>query len=105
MNFGASHEKFRLENQRFLSKPLALTVEQEDIHLLSAYSTSLPDLFYYFYEVFFTKKNNDIDGDLNEIPLFLYGNDKLNLKIIYRTTFITNKVKLKEDVEIEITAG
>ena len=54
---------------------------------------------------FFYQKNNDIDGDLNEIPLFLYGNDKLNLKIIYRTTFITNKVKLKEDVEIEITAG
>ena len=48
-NFGASHEKFRLENWRFLSKlPLALTVAQEDIHLLSAYSISFPDFILLF---------------------------------------------------------
>ena len=38
INFGTSHEKFRLESQRFLSKSLALTVVQEDIHLRSAIS-------------------------------------------------------------------
>ena len=43
------------------------------------------------------EKSHDIKRDLNEIPLFLYGNDKLNLKkIIYHTTFITNKVKFQQ---------
>ena len=43
------------------------------------------------------EKNHDIERDLNEIPLFLYRNDKLNLKKnIYRTTFITNKTKFQQ---------
>ena len=35
--------------------------------------------FYFIISLKF-EKNYDIEKDLNEIPLFLYGNDKLNLK-------------------------
>ena len=48
INFSTSHEKFWLENEPFLSKLFPLTVEQEDIHLLSAYATSFPDFILLF---------------------------------------------------------